>query len=458
LEAYFLGKQRMATRVTDSLAEAVNLFQRAIELDPDFALAYVGLADTYSLQRVYAGFPQDEMNARSELAINKALELDNRLGEAYASLGLLNINIDNESAEAAFKRALELNPSYASAHQWYSGLLGNLGRLEEALAHIKIAVELDPLSAVINHNLAWSYIYLGRFDEAMAQFKSNIAIDPAFPGPYDGIGSLYRRVYGQLDKAVPWYEKVVAIDPGHSNGLAWLGLLVLDLGDDEQAEYWIDRSRDLAPDGFDANLAMHILHIYRGEDDQAADYAQKVLDAIPREWMGRVAAAYLSDRDLRSGRYVEARARYETAFPELLSGNDPAIDGTNYGAAINLALILSATGEMERANLLLDRSQSFIDTLQRLGYDGTWISDVQIYALQGQTAEALAALREAIDAGWRSLWWYYLEHDKNLDSIRDEPEFKAMVEEVRADIAAQLMRLREAKASGELAPIPKSLE
>ena len=71
---------------------------------------------------------------------------------------------------------------------------------------------------------------------------------------------------------------------------------------------------------------------------------------------------------------------------------------------------------------------------------------------------SLAALREAIDAGWRSLWWYYLEHDKNLDSIRDEPEFKAMVEEVRADIAAQLMRLREAKASGELAPIPKSLE
>ena len=113
---------------------------------------------------------------------------------------------------------------------------------------------------------------------------------------------------------------------------------------------------------------------------------------------------------------------------------------------------------MERANLLLDRSQSFIDTVQRLGYDGTWISDVQIYALQGQTAEALAALREAIDAGWRSLWWYYLEHDKNLDSIRDEPEFKAMVEEVRADIAAQLMRLGEAKTNGELAPIPKSLE
>jgi tetratricopeptide (TPR) repeat protein len=398
------------------------------------------------------------MSARSELAISKALELDDRLGEAYASLGLLKFDIDPEGAETAFKRALRLNPSYASAHQWYSSLLRSLGRFEEALAHSQIAVELDPLSAIINYNLAWTYISLGRYDEAMARFKSNIAVNPAFPPTLDGIGSLYRRVYGKLDKAVPWYEKVVASDPGDSNSLAGLGQLVLDLGDVERAEYWISRSRELAPDGFATNVAMHILHIYRGEDDQAADYAQKVLDAIPREWMGRVAAAYLRDRDLRSGRYVEARARYETAFPELLSGNDPAIDGTNYGAAINLALILSATGEMERANLLLDRSQSFIDTLQRLGYDGTWISDVQIYALQGQTAEALAALRAAIDAGWRSLWWYYLEHDKNLDSIRDEPEFKAMVEEVRADIAAQLMRLREAKASGELAPMPKSLE
>ncbi len=114
-------------------------------------------------------------------------------------------------------------------------------------------------------------------------------------------------------------------------------------------------------------------------------------------------------------------------------------------------MVLSATGEQERADLLLERSLAFIATIQRLGFWGTWISDVQIYTLQGQTAQALAALREAIDAGWRSLWWYYLEHDKNLDSIRDELEFQAMVEEVRADIAAQLMRLREPKASGELA-------
>ena len=453
LEAYFLGKQRMATRSAGSLVAAIEFFEQAVELDPDYALAYVALADTYKMLGFVAGFPMDEMRVKSELAINKALELDDRLGEAYASLGLLNIDSDIGKAEAAFKRALEFAPNYASAHQWYFALLSRSGRTREGLEHIQRAVELDPLSVVMNHSLAWSFLVLGRYEESMEQFKRNIAIEPMFTGSYDGIGSLYRRVYGRLDKAVPWQEKVVEIDPGNSNGLVWLGLLVLDLGDDEKAEHWIGRSRELAPDGYDTNIAMHILHMYRGEDELATDYAKKVLKAVPREWYGRVAAAYLRDRDLRAGRYAEARARYEAAFPELLSRNEPVIDGDNYGAAINLALILSATGEVERANHLLDRSRSFLDTVERLGFGGTWISDVQIHALQGRTAEALAALRESIDAGWRSLWWYYLNHDKNLDSLRGLPEFQAMVKEIETDMAEQLARVHEADAKGEIAPI-----
>jgi len=187
-------------------------------------------------------------------------------------------------------------------------------------------------------------------------------------------------------------------------------------------------------------------------------HAQKVLNSNPREWYGRVAAAYLRDRDLRAGRYAQARARYEAAFPELLNENEPEIDGTNYGAAINLALILSATGERDRADLLLESSLAFIETIQRLGFEGSWISDVQIYALQGRTAEALGALREAIDSGWRSLWWYYLKHDRNLDSIRNEPEFQAMVKEIEVDMATQLERVRGMEREGELAPVSKSLE
>ena len=113
------------------------------------------------------------------------------------------------------------------------------------------------------------------------------------------------------------------------------------------------------------------------------------------------------------------------------------------------------TGEQERADLLLDRSLTFIPTIPRLGYNGYGIADVRIYALQGKTETALAALRQAIDQGWRINWWYYLEHDPNLDSIRNEPEFQAMVKEIKAEMAAQLERLRAMEASGDLEPIPE---
>ena len=110
----------MAKRTSAALAEAVDDFNRAIELDPSFALAYVGLADSHLLQVLYSGLPLDEMLAKAQGATDKALALDDRLAEAYTSLGLIeHYRNDYEAAEAAFKRALELNPNYVTAYHWY---------------------------------------------------------------------------------------------------------------------------------------------------------------------------------------------------------------------------------------------------------------------------------------------------------------------------------------------------
>jgi len=456
LEAYFLGKQATATRVTAKLTEAIGHFQRAIELDPNFALAYVGLADAYYLERAYAILPRDEMITNSEAAINKALELDDRLGEAYTTLGRIKRYVDRESAETAFKRAIELNPSYATAYHAYGSMLGASNRREEALAQLKVAVQLDPRSASINNSLAQYYVYLGRFDEAIAQYEHTVALDPEFPNVYAAIGSFHRRVYGRLDEAVPWYRKSIALDPDRSFRQRTLGELFLDLGDVRQAEYWIGQSLELAPDSYAAKVGMFALNAFRGDEEQAVAYAQESLTAGPRK--ARNAASYLRDRDLRAGRYAEARARYEAAFPELFPGTELKDDAINYGPAIDVVLILRATGEQDRADLLLERSLAFLELTEWRGDGRFRISIVQIYALQGQTAKALAALREAIDGGWRSAWWYYLEHDKNLDSIRDEPEFQAMVSEIRADMAEQLARVREWEANGALLPTPESLD
>jgi hypothetical protein len=138
-----------------------------------------------------------------------------------------------------------------------------------------------------------------------------------------------------------------------------------------------------------------------------------------------------------------------------LNEGDPTVDSSNWIAAIELALISSKTGDQGHADLLLNRSFQHIQTLPRLSSSGYGIADVQIYALQGEKEKALSALRQAIDEGWRSLWWYSLKLDPTLESLHDEPEFQAMVAEIEADMAAQLARVREMERNGELEPIPE---
>ncbi len=201
---------------------------------------------------------------------------------------------------------------------------------------------------------------------------------------------------------------------------------------------------ELGPETHLPNAAMSALHRYRGEEAKALDYARKALTIDPTEaWLE---IAYLRNHDLQAGRYAEARARYEKSYPVLLNEDAPTIDRTNFGPAIDLAYVLSNTDEQERANLLLDRSLTFIQTIPRLGIPGYGIADVQIYAQQVKSEKALSTLRQAIDERWRGAWRHFLEHDPNLDSIRHEPEFQAMLAEIKADMAAQLERLRAMEA------------
>ena len=139
---------------------------------------------------------------------------------------------------------------------------------------------------------------------------------------------------------------------------------------------------------------------------------------------------------------VEQIAWYQEHYPELM-GDDPPVDRANAVPAMDLARILQESGRTEQAKRLLERAMQAISESPRLGISGYLIMDVEILALQGRTDEALTALREAIDAGWRGNWWL-ARHDPNLDSIRDHPDFQAMMAELEADMAAQRQRLAEA--------------
>jgi hypothetical protein len=201
---------------------------------------------------------------------------------------------------------------------------------------------------------------------------------------------------------------------------------------------------------------MQLLHAYQGDGSTAWDYGRKATELWPLpgkyDWP---ALTLLRDHELRAGRYLEARALYETRNPELLNSDVQKVDNWNYRSAIDFALVLFKTGEQAQADLLLNRSLQYIQALPRLGDAGYGIADVEIYALQGNKQEALSSLRQAVDEGWRIHWWYLLQHDPNLESLHDEPEFQAMIAEIEADMAAQLARVREMERNGELEPIPE---
>jgi tetratricopeptide (TPR) repeat protein len=456
LEAYFRGKQRLSTRKSVELAEAVEDFNRAIELDPSFALAYVGLADSYQLQIEYSGLPLEETLAKAQDATDKALALDDRLAEAYTSLGgIEHGRMDFEAAEAAFQRALELNPNYAQAYHWYAILLRDgVGRRDEALELIKKAAELDPRSPIFLQNLGMAFDSVGRFDESLAWLHKTIEIDPDFFGGYEWTGHHYWSAKGQVDEAARWFRKAVSVDPGSPEGAALLGQLFLDLGDLDRAEYWSERAGELAPESFYSNLTMQLVHLYRGDLSAALEYGRVAFESGINVDLAYPSFEPVRIYEMRAGRYLEARAAFERIAPELLNEDFPKVESKNYRAAIDLALISSKTGEQERADLLLESSLQFIQQSPRLGFYGYEVADVQIYALQGEKQKALSALQQAIDEGWRRFWWYYLKFDPTLESLHGEPEYQAMVGEIEADMAAQLERVREMERRGELAAIP----
>jgi TolB-like protein/Tfp pilus assembly protein PilF len=432
-EAYQIGKQRMAYRSSAGLAAAEKNFRKAVALDPKFALAYVGLADTLTLQTFYAGREKNAGLSQAEQAVARALDLNPNLAEAWASAGLIaGQRLQLERGEQMLRRAITLNPNYALAHHWLSGVLLDLGRRDEAVTMLQHAVALDPLSPIINNQLGLAQVSVGRFDDALVVFRHLIEIDPAMPFSYYNIGDVQAYAFGRLGQAPPWYEKAASLDPDDANAPASLAEVYWELNDDPEADRWLKRS--LSHDNKTAyvNAMAALLYLDRGDVESSRKYAQAAADLDPAAFI-----VLLRNHDIRSRNYAVARARYAAAFPELFAKELPKLTARNGTVAIDLALVLQHTGERQRAEALLDRSEVLMRALPRMGLAGYQISDVAIHALRGETALALAKLREAEHAGWRLIWRYYRDYDPNLVSIRNEPEFKAIFADIERDMARQ---------------------
>jgi tetratricopeptide (TPR) repeat protein len=210
-ESYLLGRYYWNKRTADGLQRAGAYFQNAIDKDPNFALAYTGLADYYAFLTLLGGpeiLPPRQAMAKAKAAAAKALELDDTLGEAHASMAhvLHNFDWDFPAAEHEFKRAIELNPKYSIVHHWYAHYLMQLGRTSEALDEAKQAKDLDPLYLFINNGLARQYYLARQYDLAIAQCRKGLEIDPAYVPARIQLG-LALEQKGMLREAISEFEQ-----------------------------------------------------------------------------------------------------------------------------------------------------------------------------------------------------------------------------------------------------------
>ena len=451
-EAYQLGKQQLAERNSKSLGKAVEHFQQAIQLDPKFALAYVGLADGQFLQGSYGFLEIEEQNTKAEAAIDKALALDGRLGEAYATLGILrHYQERNKEAEAAFTQALQLNPNYATAHKWYGIYMSDLKRHEDALAHYQKAAELDPRSGAILISVALGLRDLGRMDEAWAQFEKVVQVDPGFVRVYSAMARMQVDLYGRFDKAFFFMQKAYLLDPGNARMNVDIASIYFALGDYVQAERWLTQGLALMPDSTFGLTLMAILYMVRGDTNRVRELGRKVFALDPK-----IGPSVYPDEDLLAGHTEEILNRYAQSFPTLLSEPAPLVDEDHFFNAIDLAVVLHHSGGAERAALLLDRS---LAAVQKLPGRGRWcgcdLPEVQIYAMQGKKQLALASLAEAVNSHWRGSVWV-LENVLVFESLRGEPEFQRLVGIIKADLAEQLARIRATEQNAEPGKLPST--
>jgi DNA-binding winged helix-turn-helix (wHTH) protein/Tfp pilus assembly protein PilF len=216
LEAYQLyvkGHFFWDKRTEEGIKKSIEYFERAIKLDPNYALAYAGLAVSYVTTAYQEMVPPAEAGFRAEAAARKALEIDGQLGQPHTALGVLHFrSLDWSEGVREFQRAIDLDPSYSTAHMWYSYYLMALGRFDEAVAEAKRAQEIDPLSLIINTQTGTPFFYMRQYDRAIEQYQKALEMDPQFPPARYWIGRAYTQK-GDYSEAIENLQPTVAANP-----------------------------------------------------------------------------------------------------------------------------------------------------------------------------------------------------------------------------------------------------
>jgi len=279
LEAYNLylkGNYYWQMMIMEGFDKAIECYKQALKKDPNYALAYVGLASVYGVSSYWGNVPPNEAYPRAKEYVKKALEIDDSLAEAHASLGFINMNYDWnwKAAEREFKQALQLNPNSAFTHCQYYMLLTFAGRHEDAITEAKRAQELDPLSSFINSLVGDAFFYAAQYDRAIEELQMTLVMNPNDFLAHFRLGLAY---WGKLmiEEAIAEHEKAVDLSGGNPHVMTWLANAYYESGKKEKAEKLLNSLKQRQKDEYVPSICFYLIHKARDDQDQALEWLER---------------------------------------------------------------------------------------------------------------------------------------------------------------------------------------
>ena len=274
-QLYLRGRFQVFKLMPQEINQGISYFQQAIEIDPNYALAYAGIADAYRSLALGSELNPSENLLKSKAAASKAIEIDETLSEGYTSLGATNFWLwDWNAAESNYKRALELDPNSANAHLFYSHFLSNMGRHAEALAEVKIARELDPLFPFVGALEGQFLNHAGRNEESLDRLKKTIELAPNFWMPHLFASSAYIEK-GMYDEAIAETRKTTELSPTQTVSIAFEGYALAKSGRQNEARNLLDKLLKLSNERFIPPDHIALIYNGLGETDKALEWLEK---------------------------------------------------------------------------------------------------------------------------------------------------------------------------------------
>jgi TolB-like protein/Flp pilus assembly protein TadD len=443
LSNFTAGRNNLYLRRFDTLQEARRQFTRAIEIDPDYAQAYAGLAETILVTLTnHRSIEPAEAFELASSAVDKALELDDELAEAHAVRGLLKYSqwagtrIGNGNVEAArsFRRAIELNPNLSNTYVWFSSLRESEGDYETAAELLNKAMHVDPLGRIPYVNLPGFYAMQGRPEKALHLLLKAMEIFPDWATPYQYMAN-HLMALGRLDEAIAWTHLAETMTDDPMTKTAVMGAFI-EFGDIDTIT---DFGKQFPDDHPIYRMGKGFIEFANSEYRTTIETLEDL--ELSTEIEGKFAYPLISMSALMLRDFEMAKEYLLRANPLLTSDVADNVDRHNYRSAILLAYAYQQTGDTRRAERLLAKAEQIVSTMHRVGIGGHGISDVHILVLRGSNDAALDALRDAIDEGFVSLMSYgmwTLDQNPMIDGLREDERFKAM--KLELDRKIELMR------------------